>query len=116
MKPRPIRVLFPDGTTEQLFFDFALLVYDLVEELNNEVKEVPQDCVLYHRCAKGDGRSEEIEEARRRTRWTYQNFAGFVDILLEYHDTLRDRNLPDFATLVFKKPEPKQGSYTATLK
>jgi hypothetical protein len=74
---RPVKVTFLDGKSEDLFVDFSIMIYDLLDELRL-IRDFADDTALYMIPKAG------------------------APIWLESQQTLRDRVVPDNATLSLK--------------
>ena len=75
---RPVKLQYLDGKTEELYIDFSMMIYDLLDELRS-MKVFPEDTALYMIPKAGP------------------------HIWLESHQNLRDRIVPDNATLCLKQ-------------
>jgi hypothetical protein len=56
LKPKSVRVLYPDNTSESLFMDYSVLVYDILDEIKAR-KPLPADIALYMNCKDGGRRN-----------------------------------------------------------
>ena len=54
-KLRPIKFQFLDGVTMEIYVDFTLIIYDLLDEIRTCIKQFPEDVTLYWQMKGGGG-------------------------------------------------------------
>lgn len=93
LRPRPVKLVFLDGSSESTRLDFSQLVLDLIDEIRANFGEakVPEHCVLIYKENEKTGTNKDC---------TFLTMTK--ELTIESNQTLRDKNIPDNATLQVK--------------